>query len=238
MNVGKLKRVAIKEFTRSPAKTGFLLAMLPVALYFCAPLLFGALKKSSPVTGGIPAGKVSQQAAFVLPASTKQVATPQQVEQGWVEVARSLANDLLAMPASIPFDARNPFSRSGQDETDESPAVEDDERVVSSDTEAEPVDRTVVTRNPIRELGLELNATMVGPRSRLATINGKTYRQGETIPVIIDTGLAAGAATTFPLELSHVDRRFVDLEMDGQRHRLQLRSEVVKDAIVVKSRPE
>jgi hypothetical protein len=242
VNVGKLKRVAIKEFTRSPAKTGILLAALPIALYFCVPLLFGALKKSSPSNGGSGLAKVSNSAAFVLPASTKQVATPRRVEQGWVEVAHSLANDLLAVPASIPSDARNPFFTRGHDLADELLAsVYEDERIVlpgTKDELAKPVDQTPVARNPIRELGLELNATMVGQRSRLATINGTTYGQGETIPVIVDQGMAAGVVTTVPLEVAHVHRRFVVLKMDGYQHRLQLPDEVTKDAIVVKSHPE
>jgi len=181
-------------------------------------------------------------ASFVFPESTKAIATPSRVGQGWVEVARSLENDLLAVPTGIPANARNPFAVRYKDKIDESlAAVEDDERVRRPETEAESaegVDRTVVASNPIRELGLQLNATMVGQRSRLATINGRTYREGETIPVIIDTGLTAGAVTTMPLELARVDRRFVVLEMDGHKHRLQLRNEVSKDAIVVKSRPE
>jgi hypothetical protein len=58
------------------------------------------------------------------------------------------------------------------------------------------------------------------------------------IPVIIEAGEAAAAATTIQLQLAHVDRRFVVLEMDGHQHRLQLRNEVPNDAIVVKSRSE
>ena len=221
MNVGKLKRVAIKEFTRSPAKTGILLAMLPVALYFCVPLTLGTIQKSSPATS--PAEKVVKQAAFVLPASKDQAATPQRVERRWIEVARSLADDLLAVPARIPVEARNPFLARGRE-------------VALTDSKKD--DRTRVARDPIRELGLRLNATIIGQRSGLATINGKTYRTGDTIPVVIDADLPTGAVTTVPLQLSEVGRRSVVLQMGGHLYRLQLRSEEMKDAIVVKSPPK
>jgi hypothetical protein len=215
--------------------------MIPVALYFCIPLLFGAIKKSSPSTSATSEVDNVKIASFVLPAATKNAATPSRMQRSWVEIASCLENDLLAMPAELPINTRNPFAAIGQKDEDESLTVEDDERVVGSEIEVgseDLVDRTVVTSNPIRDLGLQLNTTMVGQRSRLATINGKTYEQGEMIPVIIEAGEAAAAATTIQLQLAHVDRRFVVLEMDGHQHRLQLRNEVPNDAIVVKSRSE
>ncbi|MEO8494785.1 MAG: hypothetical protein ABI614_06925 [Planctomycetota bacterium] len=122
-----------------------------------------------------------------------------------------------------------------------SPAAEDGEQVVMQETEEEseePVGADILPSNPIRDLGLQLTATMVGQRSRLATINGKTYSQGETIPVIIETGTTADSGITLPLELVRVDRRFVVLTMDGQEHCLELPNEISQDAVVVKSRAE
>ena len=134
MNIGKLKRVAIKEFKRSPAKAGILLAMLPVALYFCLPLCVGALKKHS--TSAAAVAPDSKNADFLLPAATEKVTTPSRVRQGWVEVARWLENDLLAVPVSIPMDARNPFAALGQEKNDESlTEVEDGQRVVRPETQ-------------------------------------------------------------------------------------------------------
>ncbi|HUG70387.1 MAG TPA: hypothetical protein VMM76_21740 [Pirellulaceae bacterium] len=242
MNVGKLKRVAIQEFKRSPAKSGILLAMLPVAFYFCVPLLFGAIKKSSPATNAAPVLDSSKKAAFVMPAVMEKTATSGRVQQGWVEVERWLENDLLATPAGLPISTRNPFAAIGHVKKDEALAViEADERVVGSESEEDlenSVDPATVTSNPIRELGLQLNATMVGKRSRLATINGKTYKEGETIPVNIEADMGRDQATMIQIQLTHVDRRFVVLQLDSHQHRLQLRNELPNDAIVVKSRIE
>lgn len=243
MNVGKLKRVAIKEFTRSPAKSGFLLVMLPVALYFCVPLLLGAAKKSS-LASSTTGMDGPMKADFVLPAAMELTTTPCREQQGWAEVARGLAEDLLTKPAELPSNTRNPFAAIVQETPDESLAmVEVDEQVVGSDRDAESdaaveQEQAVVTANPIRELGLQLNATMIGRRARLATINGKTYEEGETIPVIIEAGVEPDDLMTIELRLEQVDRRFVVLQLDGQQHRLQLRNEIPKDAIVVKPRPE
>lgn len=239
MNVGKLKRVAIKEFARSPAKTGILLAALPVALYFCVPLLFGAGKKSAPAIGEHAAATVSKPADFVLHTKANEEAPPSPSAIGWVAAARALDNDLLAVPAII-ADARNPFAAIVQDKNDESSDAGDvGEQVAQSETEQESeksINQNAVAINPIQALGLQLTATMVGQRSRLATINGKTYEEGQ-ISVKIDPGVPGGPEITVPMKLK-VDRRFVDLEMGGYRHRLQLPTEVSRDAIVVKSRPE
>ena len=243
MNVGKLKRVAITELKRSPAKTGILLAMLPVAFYFCVPPLIGVLKKSS-AEKNVNASSVAAQADFVLAATPPSTAAPQQQSrQSWMEVAKWIEHDLLAVPAGIPLDARDPFAsnRNGA-ETELLAATEDDERVVLEETDLEvteqAVESTAVTTNPIRDLALDLNATMVGQRSRLATINGKTYEQGDKIPVIIESDAADDAVTEIELQLSVVARRFVVVEFAGHKHRLQLRNEVPTDAIVVKSRRE
>ncbi|MBI2478064.1 MAG: hypothetical protein HYV60_05275 [Planctomycetia bacterium] len=149
---------------------------------------------------------------------------------------------MFAKPVGLPSNVRNPFVAVGVEKNDESVAVvEGDERVVGSESEEEPessVDQAVVTTNPIRDLGLELSATMVGQRSRLATINGKTYEEGEMIPVIIEAGSRPDEVTVLQLQLAHVDRRSVVLRMAGQEHLLQLRNEVPTDAIVVKPRRE
>ncbi len=242
MNVGKLKRVAIKEFKRSPAKTGFLLAMVPVALYFCVPLLFGALKKSSPSTGAAAVAAVPENASIVLPAATNAVGTPSRVGPSWVDVSRSLESDALAMPAGIPASARNPFAAIKPEKIDMSVAAAEggdpNNRPNPESQSAEPGDNPIVASDAIRALGFRLTATMVGQRSRLATINGKTYKQGETIPVNTDPGMAADAMATVPVKLAHVDRRFVVLNMGGHEHQLQLPEKLPQDAIVVSSRPE
>lgn len=243
MNVEKLKRVAIKEFKRSPAKTGFLLLMIPVALYFCVPLLFGALKKSSPSSGAAAVAAVPQNASFVSPAATNALVTPSRVGPSWVEVSRSLDGDALAMPAGIAASARNPFAAIKRKKIDKSVAAAEggapDQEPNAESESAEPVEKAIAAANdPIRALGFRLTATMVGQRSRLATINGKTYEQGETISVSPDPGIAADAMATVPVTLKSVDRQFVVLEMAGHEHQLQLPNELPRDAIVVKSRPE
>ncbi|MBC8356504.1 MAG: hypothetical protein H8E66_31370 [Planctomycetes bacterium] len=241
MNVGKLKRVAIKEFKRSPGKTGFLLVILPVALYFCVPLLVGAFGKSSSSTKASTIATSSKKADFVLPVAAKKTPAKGRGRNGWLEVSRWLDRDSLALPATVAADARNPFVGVGREEKDESlVGVDDDERVEQEDIEqaVENIDGPRVAANPIRELGLQLNATMIGRRTRLATINGKTYEQGETIPVFIETGVGTDKVTKVQLNLTHVDRRFVELQMDVHQHRLRLRNEIPKDAIVVKPRPE
>lgn len=218
--------------------------MLPVALYFCVPLFLGGMKKKSSSEANAPtAVDAANGADFVLPAATNTIATPSPTTPGWVEAAGWLAIDMMAIPTEIPASTRNPFAAIVREETNEPTTVDvaNDERVEESQTDeslVEHVQEVVAAANPIRQLGLQLNATMVGRRSRLATVNGKTYEEGETIPVVIDAGAGSDVQTTLQLELDHVERRFIVLRLNGQQHRLNLPNELPKDAIVVKPRSE
>ena len=237
MNVGKLKRVAIKEFTRSPAKTGFLVLMLPVALYVCVPLLLGSQKKPN-ATVANPA----KPADFVLPAAANAPRAVEAAQSSWVEVARWLAVDQFTLPTMIPADVRNPFIAAKEPETkadQELVATTDDERIELVDEDSQPpevVEEDVTGDNPIRKLGLKLNATMVGRRCRLATIDGRTYEQGETISVLVEGDAKPDPATELRLELVQIERNFIRLRMDDHEQCLYLPNELPKDAIVVKPR--
>lgn len=244
MNVGKLKRVAIKEFKKSPAKTCILIGLLPVALYFCVPLFLGT-GKTSAVAVPTP-GK----ADFILPTPNPKATQQNPGPKSWVSVASNLDSDLLALPAALPKKSRNPFAwlvtevpaneaEADVEQNDEEPGLTQEELQKLEQQR----DALAKSRDPIAELELQLNATMVGKRARLATINGKSYEQGESIHVMIIESIMGSTneeeeqVTNKELKLLHVDRQFVVVEMDGKQHQLQLRNQIPKDAIVVKPRP-
>ncbi len=243
MNVGKLKRVAIKEFQRSPAKTCILIGFLPVALYFCVPLLLGTGKTS---TAELP---TPGKADFILPTANPKATKQSSGSTSWMSVASTLDNDLLAVPTTLSKESRNPFAWLVADEPASETVVDEQQHEEEAGLTQEELqkleqqrDALAESQDPIEELGLQLHATMVGKRSRLATIKGKSYEQGEAIPVMIvervmgSTSEKAEQVTNRELKLLHVDRRFVVIEMDGKQHQLQLRNQIPKDAIVVKPR--
>ncbi len=174
-------------------------------------------------------------------------------------VAGFLDNDSLALPTTVSGDTRNPFVRIAMPEpvvlavvegqaTDEEQTAEEEAGLTQEELEMqEKRELLAQARNQLKDFGLKLNATMIGRRSRLATINGKSYEQGEAIPVMIIEDVANSADafqeqateiheqfTEKEVMLLHVDRRFVVVEMDGQRHRLRLKNEIPKDAIVIR----
>lgn len=218
--------------------------MIPVAMYFCVPLLFGAVKKksSSPIKPSTAeASSIAEN--FVLPVA-KITGAQHPKTLSWIDVLRRLENDSLAAPAGIAIDARNPFAARVVASPDKSLA-EDEGADGVKQRDAEPERKAfaklpAAKTNPIRNLGLQLNATVVGRRSRLATINGEMYEEGETIPVIIETDSESGTDSSeeMELELARIDRRFVLLKMGDFQHLLPLQDDIPYDAIIMKSRSQ
>ena len=72
------------------------------------------------------------------------------------------------------------------------------------------------------DLGMTLSATIVGARTKLATINGKQYREAAEIE-LKETN---GAPTTETLVLKTIGQKFVVLERQGKLFRLSLSTEI------------
>jgi hypothetical protein len=215
----KYKKALWKEFTRSPAKTATLLIMLPVALYFCAPLFKGFLPTKSKQH---PAKVLPKQDPFLAITQAAE-ATPVETEtvSRWQDVANWMKRDVLASATNVSPAMRNPFAGSATSDSDDENDEQGDENVEAAHDAADQFGK----------LDLQLTATMVGSTVKLATINGEVFREGQVIPVVIEQ---SGRRRPIQIEatLSQIERRAVVLECDGTVRRLQLRNEIPRGAIV------
>ncbi|MFV1967749.1 MAG: hypothetical protein ACC628_20150 [Pirellulaceae bacterium] len=221
MNAAKIKKVVYREFTKSPAKTGFLLAMCPIALYFVVPLL---LPEKSPK---IKAG--TDQRALVVPSdrppfmpAVETIPTETAARPAWQELLCWTEQDPLMRPAEWQSEWRDPFHAIRSEPVDD---VEEEE-----ETAPEPAAVQVVDKTP-EDLGITLTATVVGPQLRLATINKQTYREHDLIPVEEDSDDSLEPRVREPtagFTLLKVDRRSVLLSRNGKEFELSIQETRVR----------
>jgi hypothetical protein len=208
VNLGKLKRTLERDFKRNPAKTGVLLALLPVAAYFIGPLFWKMIPKTG--SDGATVGSVALPAAnsLVPPANaTSPRAAP------WHEVAAQIASDSRMTSAAV-AGLRDPF--------------QGEEKVLVQLAEQPIEPAQEVTEDPNEEtrpedFGLQLTATIVGEHLRLATINGKQYRENAKLPILqsaegAPNDIQGGAAFV----VKRVAKKYVVLEREGKLYQLQL----------------
>lgn len=212
MNSARLKRILEREFKRNPAKTCVLLALLPVAAYFILPLVW------QPFAGGKPSGPSVVQASIAPVAAVTadaNVPGPTVSEKSWHQVAGSIAAD-PRMKAAPVMGLRNPFERDLS--ALQAAAAEQKEQA------QEPVEVRPQPRRP-EEFGLQLSATIVGSQLRLATINGRQYRENSAVAIPQDHSGQEGtqlSPTANSFMLKTVTKKFVVLEREGKLYRLPL----------------
>ena len=211
MNWGKLKRTIERDFKRNPAKTGVLLALLPLAMYFIGPLCWKMLPKKGPETASVgtialaPANSVSQ-----LPNATT---TAKKDTARWHDVATQIATDTRMTSAAL-GGLRNPFEGEGNLTIN----------LAARETEiaTEPASDDQETSRP-EDFGLQLTATIVGKHVKLATINGKQYRENAKLPILHGSDSAATAANAnSAFIVKRVAKKYVVLERKGKLYQLQL----------------
>jgi hypothetical protein len=201
VSLGKLKRTLHREFTRNPAKTYTLLALLPLAGYFVGPLLWKQLPsrggESSP---GAPA-VVAEQGSLAVASGPPPIPR-------WQDLAEWMRQDSRMRPAAA-RSARDPFR----------PA-----RTVAVRTEAERQPRPSAASQRPEDVGLQLMATIVGPTRRLATISGRLYTEDSRVPA--QGARIAPAAEPLPDDqvfvLKTIARGYVVLERHGELFRLPI----------------
>lgn len=160
-----------------------------VALYFWAPLVWKWLPGTK-ASGGGPAAAMAVSSVTAPPAiaSAQKQPTDKSVNKyGWDELVRWMGLDQRTKPAMLDTDFRSPFrlTPAQQQMLRQEPTADSaDPHVAATNIESQPLDLSP------RQLGLVLSGTIVGPRVRVATINGKTYRESAQI-IVSMSGSAA-----------------------------------------------
>ena len=160
--VKKLK----KDLKKSPGKAAVLAALFAVAVWFWAPLvmgMFGGPAQPTLTTAGSTADATTTSP--IAPATPAATAPP----TPWKQIAAAIENDPRMMSVERVAAPRDPF------QTVE-PKIPKQE-LESKRIESPPMALDV----PPADAGLVLNSTIVGNGRGVARVNGKTYRQGDSI---------------------------------------------------------
>lgn len=209
------------ELGRNKAKSAVLAGMCLVAAYFWVPLVGKWLSNGSDTD----VATVNSADALAVPAQVaainEQSVTAEPVD--W-ETAMSRLREEPLMTSIDSFSlTRNPFANLSIPDAIKS-LQDEEEREEETESHLEIAADT--TPPKFDELGLLLSGTMVGSRSRMATVNGKSYREGEEITTAV--GNTANEETLGPraaettLVMQEIHSQFVIVSYGGERHTLRL----------------
>jgi len=215
VKLGQFKKKVAKEFAKSPAKTFALIALCPVALYFVVPLFLPkkpTIDEAQRVKVIAPNSKPVMATFATASATVTQL--PVSVGPNWEQLNRWIEADARRKSGTIASDQRNPFQAVPVEmERTETVAANDDPPV-------EPVRPPELTQERFEALGLKLTGTMLGRRSRSATINGRRYVEGAKVSPVDEDGRASADGHVFVLK--RVGPHLAILEMQGLQFRLEL----------------
>jgi hypothetical protein len=178
--------------TANPKKGAILGVMLVVAIYFWVPLVAGWIGKSQTGQSAPPndAGATALAGFPTLPAAGDKPGPSAQAETPWYVLAEWMNRDPLKLAAGPHGGGRDPFRFIVHVEKPKAPPPESKKKPIVA-----------------QSVPLKLSGTLVGPQRRLATINGRTYRQGDEVKLTAD-----GQTAVFKLTEIHPQRVVVTYE--------------------------
>jgi hypothetical protein len=234
MDIAKLKKQLLREAKANPKKAIALGLLTTVAVWFWVPLVAGGLgdsgeekPKSEPSAAGDdpmalapPSWREAMQQS-VAGSGEPETETP---DIPWKQLAEWREQDPKTLPVIAPVVKRDPFQPP--------PSRLAEARLAEAEAEEEPEPEPIVEPEFTPEdAGLRLSSTLVSRRNRLALINGKTYRVGDTVPVAnskeeADATTSSQSATEPEprpgFVVVEIDSRSVWLERLGKRYELLL----------------
>jgi hypothetical protein len=212
VELGFLVRKVKRDLLRSPAKAAVLAALLLVAIWFWAPLVKRWLTRdpdsSAEAVAVAQAVPVENKIVNAKKNGSPTTGTNDRNTRSWSELLTLIEQDQRTKSARLPGLAVHPFT---------APQVRDEPRETADRTPTLPVDLDPK----------ELGSTIVGPRSRLAGIDGKVCRAGQTIRVAY-TGTPQGA-TIVEYRLEEIQSTYVTLSRGGRVYRLPLQRRHLAD---------
>jgi hypothetical protein len=211
VNLEKLTKQLRRDMAANPKKAAALGLMVLVALYFWGPLVWKQF-----ATSGSKRNNKSNMTSLIL---TDDPAEPSQQSKGrpggkfkWEKIRQLIRQDERMISATYEVSWIDPFGKP--------PAKVEPEPVVDApmqDTASIAAAATLATIEP-SALGITLGGVMVGPRSRLATINGEACREGDVIAVADKVEKSA----SHEFRVLKITRQGVQLESSGRIFMLEL----------------
>ncbi|MCX7426863.1 MAG: hypothetical protein NTW96_14700 [Planctomycetia bacterium] len=209
MNSKKLLKRLVRETTTNPKKAAALGLLAVAALWFWAPLVWGWVvpRRSPPAASGKPEAQTA--AAAAMTSKPKPVGSDDHESQHptppWEQVVNWMKNDPRMTAASGLPGRADPFHEVVARLTPEQQQQQaEKQKQEAAETPPDP-----------QSLGLVISSTIVGPRRRVAVVNGKVYAEGRTLVV---------TANDRPIEfrLAKVHPRGVVLERGGKTFEVSL----------------
>jgi hypothetical protein len=206
VNLDKLGKQLRRDVSANPKKAAVLALMMLVALYFWGPLAWQWLsaernKRSSKVN----------LASLILTDDPVEPSQQHKARGGakfkWERARELIRQDPRMRSASFDVSWHDPFGKPGGEATVDPTQAAEASRVAAA-AAAQQADSA----------GLVLESVMVGPRNRVATINGETCREGDRIRVADKQD----PATKLEFRVVRIYRHAVDLEIDERRLTLAL----------------
>ncbi len=207
VNLEKLNKQLRRDIAANPKKAVALGLMVLVALYFWGPLAWQFLSAS----GGERRSKAST-ASLIL---TDDPAEPTQQNKGrngrskfrWEKVRQLIRQDPHMVSATFDVGWIDPFKKlqgaPGKEPVPEIPAED-------------PGIAAVAVVDP-KDLGVTLGGVMIGPRNRVATINGEACREGD----VVSLGDKQDKTLSYQYRVFKISRDSVQLESGGRLFRLE-----------------
>lgn len=207
MNAGKLVKQLRREVAAHPQKAAALGLMLAVALYLWGPLLWGWVK-----SGASSRAERVDMTALIL---TDDPVDPSQAKGRagrpslrWEKIRPLLAQEPLHRPATWEVAWVDPFAPRTEPGSPAAPMASDEDATAGGPPETARLDV---------EKAFVLTSVLIGPRRRLATINGDTFAEGDTV-----VGGQTGSGGGRKVRVARIFRDGVELEDGQQRWQLQL----------------
>ena len=202
VNLDKLNKQLRRDMAANPKKAALLGLMVLVALYFWGPLVwkFVAAKQSKQRSA-------ADMASLILPGKSRGV-----TKWRWDKVRQLIRQDSRMFSAKFDSAWIDPFGKADTDKREVvAEALPDDSAVAAASAAAAQV------IDP-KDLGIVLGAIMIGPRTRVATINGESCREGDIVTIT-----AKGDATsTFEFRVHRIAKQSVQLAANGRIFALEL----------------
>jgi len=213
VKLDKFSKQLRRDIAAHPKKAALLGLMAFVALYFWAPLLrkfVSTAEKNGENVAAMPASLLSSSPVISQPISSRGAA-----KFNWEKAQDLIRRDSHMVSASFdptwiePFGSSRttPGNESAEDETSARTAEVSEAKAVSMLAALQPQD-----------LGIVLGGTMIGPRGRLATINGEPCREGDVIAV----GLKTDKSVVFDFQVLKITPQSVQVGNSGKVFTLQL----------------
>lgn len=211
VNLDKLNKQLRRDMAANPKKAALLGLMVLVALYFWGPLVwkFVAAKQSKQRSAADMASLIltDDPVEAVQPGKSRGV-----TKFRWDKVRQLIRQDSRMFSAKFDSAWIDPFGKADTDKREVvAEALPDDSAVAAASAAAAQV------IDP-KDLGIVLGAIMIGPRTRVATINGESCREGDIVTIT-----AKGDATsTFEFRVHRIAKQSVQLAANGRIFALEL----------------